>query len=139
MQLKNIMTEEVGVIAPKTSICEAAKRMRSLDVGALPVCDGNRLVGMLTDRDLAIRAVAEGRDPNSTTAEDTMSPAIIYCFDDQDTAEAERVMRERQVRRLPVVNRDKRLVGIVSLGDLATKDDVSAAGETLEKVSQPSE
>lgn len=139
MQLKNIMTEEVDVIAPKTSICEAAKRMRSLDVGALPVCDGNRLVGMLTDRDLAIRAVAEGRDPNSTTAEDTMSPEIIYCFDDQDTAEAERVMRERQVRRLPVVNRDKRLVGIVSLGDLATKDDVTAAGETLEKVSQPSE
>jgi CBS domain-containing protein len=139
MQLKNIMTEEVDVIAPETSICEAAKRMRSLDVGALPVCDGNRLVGMLTDRDLAIRAVAEGRDPNRTTAEDTMSPEIIYCFDDQDTAEAERVMRERQVRRLPVVNRDKRLVGIVSLGDLATKDDVSAAGETLEKVSQPSE
>jgi CBS domain-containing protein len=137
MQLKKIMTKQVDVISPETSIYEAAKRMRSLDVGALPVCDGDRLIGMLTDRDLAIRAVAEGCDPETTTAEETMSPGIIYCFEDQDSAEAERLMRESQVRRLPVVDHDKRLVGIVSLGDLAMKDDISVAGETLERVSEP--
>jgi CBS domain-containing protein len=113
--------------------------MRSLDVGVLPVCDGDRLVGMLTDRDLTIRAVAEGRDPKITTVEEVMTPEVAYCFEDQDIEEAERVMEKHQIRRLPVLNREKRLVGIVSLGDFATKDDETRAGETLERVSEPSQ
>jgi CBS domain-containing protein len=138
MQLNDIMTQYVEVISPELSIQEAAKQMRSLDVGVLPVCDGDRLVGMLTDRDLTIRAVAEGRDPKITAVEEVMSPEVAYCFEDQDIEDAERVMEKHQIRRLPVLNREKRLVGIVSLGDFATKDDETRAGETLERVSEPS-
>ena len=118
MQLNDIMTQYVEVISPEISIQEAAKQMRSLDVGVLPVCNGDRLVGMLTDRDLAIRAVADGRDPKTTTVEEAMTAEVAYCFEDQDTEEAERVMEKHQIRRLAVLARDKRLVGIVSLGDL---------------------
>jgi CBS domain-containing protein len=138
MQLNDIMTQYVEVISPELSIQEAAKQMRALDVGVLPVCNGDRLVGMLTDRDLTIRAVAEGRDPKITRVEEVMTPEIAYCFEDQDIEEAERVMEKHQIRRLPVLNREKRLVGIVSLGDFATKDDETRAGETLERVSEPS-
>jgi CBS domain-containing protein len=138
MQLNDIMTEYVEVISPEISIQEAAKQMRSLDVGVLPVCNGDRLVGMLTDRDLAIRAVADGRDPKTTTVEEAMTPEVAYCFEDQDTEEAERVMEKHQIRRLPVLARDKRLVGIVSLRDLAIKDDENHAAATLERVSEPS-
>jgi CBS domain-containing protein len=138
MKLKDIMTETVEVVAPDTSLYEAARRMRDLDVGALPVCDGDRLVGMLTDRDLTVRAVAEGRDPKSEPVRKSMTPEIAYCFEDQTAAEAEEIMAEKQIRRLPVLNRDKRLVGIVSLGDLATRThEARAVGKTLEKVSEP--
>jgi CBS domain-containing protein len=138
MQLNDIMTEYVEVIAPEISIEEAAKQMRSLNVGVLPVCNGSRLVGMLTDRDLTIRALAEGRDPKITTVEEVMTSEVAYCFEDQDTEEAEQVMEKNQIRRLPVLNREKLLVGIVSLGDFATKDDENRAGETLERVSESS-
>ena len=139
MKLKDIMTERVEVIAPDTSLYEAARKMRDLDVGALPVCDGERLIGMLTDRDLTVRAVAEGRNPKTEPVRDSMTPEIDYCFEDQSAAEAERIMAERQIRRLPVLNRERRLVGIVSLGDLATKtDEARAVGKTLEKVSESS-
>jgi CBS domain-containing protein len=138
MQVNDIMTQYVEVISPELSIQEAAKQMRSLDVGVLPVCNGDRLVGMLTDRDLTIRAVAEGRDPKITRVEEVMTPQIAYCFEDQDIEEAERVMGKHQIRLLPVLNREKLLVGIVSLGDFATKDDETRAGETLERVSEPS-
>ena len=137
MQLNDIMTQYVEVISPELSIQEAAKQMRSLDVGVLPVCNGDRLVGMLTDRDLTIRAVAEARDPKITTVEEVMTPEAAYCFEDQDIEEAERVMEKHQIRRLLVLNREKLLVGIVSLGDLATKDDETRAGEKLERVSEP--
>ena len=136
MQLNRIMTEYVEVIAPKMPIQEAAKQMRSLDVGVLPVCNGDRLVGMLTDRDVTIRAVADGRDPKTTTVEEVMTRHVHCCFEDQDTKEAERVMEKNQIRRLPVLDRDKRIVGIVSLGDLAIKDDENRAGVTLERVSE---
>jgi CBS domain-containing protein len=126
------------VISPEISIQEAAKQMRSLDVGVLPVCNGDLLVGMLTDRDLTIRAVADGRDPKTTTVGEAMTAEVAYCFEDQDTEEAERVMEKHQIRRLPVLARDKRLVGIVSLGDLAIKDDENDAAATLERVSEPS-
>jgi CBS domain-containing protein len=139
MKLKDIMTENVEVISPDTSLYEAARKMRDLDVGALPVCDGERLVGMLTDRDLTVRAVAEGRDPTTEPVRESMTQEIVYCFEDQHAAEAECLMAEKQIRRLPVLNRDKRLVGIVSLGDLATKtDEARAVGKTLQKVCEPS-
>jgi CBS domain-containing protein len=140
MKLKDIMTEKVEVVGPDSSLYEAARKMRDLDVGALPVCDGERLVGMLTDRDLTVRAVAEGRDSKTAFVRDNMSPEIMHCFEDQDAHEAEQLMAQKQIRRLPVLNRDKRLVGIVSLGNLATKTDrTRAVGKTPEKVSEPSD
>jgi CBS domain-containing protein len=138
MKLKDIMTEKVEVAGPDTSLYEAARKMRDLDVGALPVCDGERLVGMLTDRDLTVRAVAEGRDPKTAPVRESMSAELVYCFEDQSMQEAERLMQEKQIRRLPVLTREKQLAGIVSLGDLATKtDEARAVGKTLEKVSEP--
>ena len=138
MQLNRIMTEYVEVIAPEMSVQEAAEQMRSLDVGVLPVCNGDRLVGILTDRDLAVRAVADGRDPKITTVEEIMTQQIACCFEDEDIEEAERVMEKNQIRRLPVLDHDNRIVGIVSLGDLAIKDDENRAGVTLERISEHS-
>src|SRR5207248_9757312 len=103
------------------------------------VCDGGRLLGMITDRDITVRATAEGRDPGSTVVRDCMSPEMVYCFEDQDPKEAERIMQDKQIRRLPVLTREKQLAGIVALGDLATKtDDVQQVGRTMRQVSQRS-
>jgi CBS domain-containing protein len=115
--------------------------MRDMDVGPIPVCDGDRLLGMLTDRDIAIRAVAEdGRDPREVAVANVMTPDVIYCFDDQDVEEAARIMQERQIRRLLVLNREKQLVGIVSLGDVAVENtNPQTKAETLKKVSEPAE
>ena len=138
MQVKNVMTRGVECVSPDATLQEAARKMRDLDVGPLPVCDNDRLAGMLTDRDITVRAVAEGRDPRAAKVRDAMSAGIDYCFEEDDVEQAARLMRERQVRRLAVLNRDKRLVGILSLGDLAVEtggDEV--AGKTLERVSQP--
>jgi CBS domain-containing protein len=139
MQVKEAMTCSVVCIQPSATLQEAAQKMRALDVGPLPICgDNDGLVGMLTDRDIIVRAVAEGKDPRKVRAQDVMTPNVIYCFEDQDVREAARLMREHQIRRLTVLNRGKRLVGIVSLGDLAleTGDD-ELAGATLEAVSAP--
>jgi CBS domain-containing protein len=113
--------------------------MKELDVGMLPVCgDNDRLVGTLTDRDITIRAVAEGLDPRTALVRDVMTPSVVYCFEDEDVEEAARLMKDNQVRRLVVLNRDKRLVGIVSLGDLAVDTgDEHLAGSALEAVSEP--
>jgi CBS domain-containing protein len=138
MQVKNIMSQNVEVVRPDSSIAEAAKKMKALDVGALPVSDGDRLVGMITDRDITIEATAQSRDPVTTLVRDCMQPEVIYCFEDQDVEEAERIMQEKQIRRLPVLTREKRLVGIVALGDLATKiSQVKEVGTTLREVSHP--
>jgi CBS domain-containing protein len=138
MQLKEIMTTDVEVVRPESSVTEAAKKMRSLDVGALPVCDGPRLLGMVTDRDITIRATAEARDPDKTLVRDCMSPEVIYCFEDQSPQEAERIMEEKQIRRLPVLTREKQLAGVVALGDLATKSgDVQQVGRTIREISEP--
>ncbi len=140
MLLKDIMTRDVQVIPPGAPVKVAAEKMKALDVGPLPVCDGDRLVGILTDRDIAVRAVAEGRDPKRTKVRDIMTPEVVYAFEDQDVEEAARLMRDRQLRRLVVLNREKRLTGIVSLGDLAVETrDKTLAGDVLEKVSEPSE
>ena len=138
MQLSEIITREVETIRPDTSAREAAQRMRSMDVGALPVCDGRRLLGMVTDRDLAIRVLAEGRDPNATPVQDAMTPDVCYAFEDDDVQRAADIMKDRQIRRLPVVNREKQPVGIVALGDIATTGKDRLSGDALEQISQPS-
>jgi CBS domain-containing protein len=139
MQIKEVMTRGVECARPSDSIVAAAAKMRDLDIGTLPVCgDHQRLVGMVTDRDIAIRTVAEARDPKLTEVGDVMTPDVLYCFDDQEVGEAAEMMEEHQVRRLVVLNRDKWLVGIVSLGDLAVDTgDRQLAGDVLEAVSEP--
>lgn len=139
MQLKEIMTREVEVIHPDATIQEAAEKMKSLDVGSLPVCDGERLQGMVTDRDITIRATAQGRDPK-TRVRDAMTEEVFYAFDDQPIEEAAQIMEKAQIRRLPIINRDKRLVGIVSLADLAVDTgEEELKAQVLEQVSQPSQ
>jgi len=111
----------VEVIRPETSVSQAAQKMRSLDVGALPVCEGQRLVGMVTDRNITIRATAYGHDPNTTPVRYYMSSDLICCFEDEDIKEAEELMRQRRVRQLPILTREKQIAGIVALGDLASR------------------
>ena len=137
MRISEIMTRDPELIDPNSSIRDAAKRMKSEDIGALPIGENDRLIGMVTDRDIAIRAVADERDPSSTTVRDVMSEKIYYCFDDDDIEDAARCMADNRVRRLPILNRDKRLVGIVSLADIAqTGEDCEKTA--LEGVSEPS-
>jgi CBS domain-containing protein len=138
MKVNEIITRNPEVIRPDVVLADAAQRMNSLDVGMLPVCDGDRLVGMITDRDITVRGVAQGYDPKTARVRDVMTPEVIYCFEDEDIKAVARKMEEWQVRRLPVLNRDKRLVGIVSLGDLAVRTGKEKlAGEVLEQVSEP--
>lgn len=141
MQVSEVMTVGAECTSPHATLREAAQKMRDLDVGPLPVCgDSDQLIGMLTDRDITVRAVAEGRDPNTTRVQEVMTPDVIYCFEDQDVNEAAHLMQENQVRRLVVLNREDRLVGIVSLGDLAVETgDMQLAGCTIEAVSEPAE
>jgi len=139
MLVREVMTRGVACVRPNETLRSAAAKMRDLNVGPMPVCgDEDRLVGMLTDRDVVVRAVAEGWDPNQRHVSDAMSSGIVYCFEDQDVQEAAWKMREQQIRRLVVLNRDKRLVGIVSLGDLAVDvDDRGIASDALHDVSEP--
>lgn len=137
MQLKEIMTTDVRLTDPATNLQEAAALMRDGDFGLLPVGENDRLVGTITDRDITVRAVAAGKDPATTTVRDAMSEGIHYCFEDQDAEEAAEMMSQAQIRRLPVLNRDKRLVGIVALADLATASRAGGpAGEALAGVSE---
>src|SRR5688572_12013949 len=121
MRVSEVMTRGAECTHPDSTIREAAVRMQTLDVGSLPVCENDRLVGMVTDRDMTVRATAAGADPNDARVRDAMTAGIHFCFEDQDVAECARLMKENQIRRLPVLNRDKRMVGIVSLGDLAVE------------------
>jgi CBS domain-containing protein len=140
MQLKDIMTADPLILSPETALREAAQSMRDLDSGVMPVGENDRLVGMLTDRDITVRATAEGRDPNSTPVRDVMTPDVVYCFEDEEVDTAARKMEEHQIRRLIVLNRDKRLVGIASLGDLAVHAPSDRlAGEVTEAVSEPTQ
>ena len=139
MQVKDIMTKGVEVVRPDATLQEAATKMRSLDIGPLPVCDGDKMIGMLTDRDITVRATAEGLDPKQTKVREVMSKEVIALQEDQDAKEAAELMQTRQIRRLPIVSRDKRLVGMFSLGDLARHtEDPKLAGKTLKQVSEPS-
>lgn len=138
MLIKELMTRNVEIIRPDATIQEAAKQMKSLAVGSLPVCDGNKIEGMITDRDITLRAVADGRNPAQTKVRDVMTEELHYCFEDQPVHEAAGAMQRYQIRRLPIVNRNKELVGIVSLGDVAVDvDNQSLAGATLETISEP--
>jgi CBS domain-containing protein len=138
MQVKDLMTHGAECTAPKTPLDKVAQRMKDLDVGSLPVCDSDRLVGMITDRDITVRATSLALDPATTRVEDVMTPCLHFCFEDQDITEAAGLMKEKQIRRLPVLDRNKRLVGIVSLGDLAVESrDDALSGETLERISEP--
>src|SRR4051812_27381499 len=135
MRVSEAMTRDVRVATPGQSIRDAAKTMADIDAGALPVGDNDRLVGMITDRDIAIRAVAAGKGPD-TPVREVMSQEVKYCFADESLDHVARNMADLRVRRLPVLNRDKRLVGIVSLGDVATRESPKIAGQAVSGVSR---
>ncbi|MCC6888305.1 MAG: CBS domain-containing protein [Hyphomicrobiales bacterium] len=136
MQVREVMSENVWIASPDQTIRDAASTMAQIDAGVLPVGENDRLVGMITDRDIAVRAIAQGKGPN-TPVREVMSEEVKYCFEDEDLAEVAHNMADIKVRRLPVLNRDKRLVGIVSLGDLALTDGAGSAGEALRGISEP--
>ena len=138
MNLSEIMTRDVVVMQPDDSLQSAAKKMRDKNIGFLPVCDGEELIGVISDRDITIRALADGMDVNIMLGRDLMTVPAIYCFDDQDVSEAAKIMEENQIRRLVVLSRDeKRLVGVISLGDLARNEPTDRSGQVLQKVSEP--
>jgi CBS domain-containing protein len=134
--IRDVMTSNPRTIEPSTSLHEAARLMRDQDVGSLPIVEGDRLFGMLTDRDIAIRAVAEGKDVTSTTAQEIASRQVVTVDPDQGLDEALRLMASHQVRRLPVIEEDGRLVGIVAQADAATQGDEREVGRTVEEISK---
>jgi CBS domain-containing protein len=136
MKVKDAMTSKVTLVSPAQTIREAAKLMIECDAGALPVAENDRLVGMLTDRDIVIRAVANNRSPD-TPVREVMSEEVLYCFDDEDVEDVAENMGDQQVRRLLVLSREKQLVGIVSVGDLARRADPEAAGEAVAEIARP--
>ena len=135
MKARDAMSTDVCIAGPEQTIRDAAQTMIQIDAGALPVGENDRLIGMITDRDIVVRAVAEGRSP-ATKVREVMSSEVLYCFEDEDLDDIARNMSEVKVRRLPVLNRDKRLVGILSLGDLARNEDAKTAGRTIAHISE---
>jgi len=136
MKVSEAMTRDVRVANPDQSIREAAQMMVDLDAGALPVGAEDRLIGMITDRDIAIRGVAKGRTPD-TPVRDVMTEDVKYCFEDEEIEDVARNMADIQVRRLPVVNREKRLVGIIAIADLAANEDLEVVGAAVSGISEP--
>jgi CBS domain-containing protein len=134
MKVSEVMTPDVRIVSPEQTLEHAARIMGEIDAGVLPVGENDRLIGMITDRDIALRGVAKGKGPGAKVRE-VMSEEVKYCFADQDLEEVARNMAEIQVRRFPVVDRSKRLVGIVSLGDIATTDGGEEAAEALSGIS----
>jgi len=136
MKVKEMMTRNVEVIQPNDSLQMAAQKMRDRDIGFLPVYEGDELIGVVTDRDIAIRAIANGTNPNAIVGREIVTSPVVYCFDDQDVEEAARLMRENQIRRLIVLDRkNNQSVGVISLGDLAGTVKEKTAGKTLESIS----
>lgn len=135
MRIADAMTRDVNMVTPDQSIIDAARMMADSDCGALPVADNDRLVGMVTDRDIVIRALAQGK-AGDTKIKEVMSPEIKYCFEEDDLESVAQNMGDQQIRRLPVLSKDKRLVGIVSLGDIANTDEMPA-GDALSGISEP--
>jgi len=140
MLLRDMMTASIEAIPADATLMQAAEKMKQLDIGAIPVRENNRLVGMITDRDIAVRGVAEGRDPKKTPVRDAMSADIWFCYEDQSVESAAKLMEDKQIRRLPVFDRSERAIGMVSLGDLAVRNhDDRLSGKVLERVSKPSQ
>jgi CBS domain-containing protein len=138
MQIQEIMTRNVELTDPNVTVRDVARKMRADNIGALPVGENDRLVGIVTDRDILVRAVAEDRAPGNTTVREVMSEKVYYCFEDDDAERAAQIMADHQVRRLPVLNRDKRLVGIVALADLG-RSETDVATRALKGVSEPTD
>ena len=138
MQIRDVMTENVRTVRPDTTLPDVARIMRDEDIGSVPVAENDRLIGMITDRDIVVRAVAGGDGVERQTAGDVMSPKIVCCREDEDVDDVLRNMGEQQLRRLAVVNDDMRVVGIVSLGDLSRTARPAEAGESLAEISSPS-
>jgi len=140
MKVKELMTRDIDVVSPETTLRDAAERMNSLDIGVLPVCDKDHLVGMITDRDITVRATADGLDPFATQVGEVMSKdELITCCEDEEVEAATQKMRDKRVRRLPVLSEDRRLVGILALGDIAVEQgDETESAETLKAISRPS-
>ncbi len=139
MKIREIMTPDAQCVRPDETLVDAASLMKQLDVGVLPVCKDDEVVGMITDRDMIIRAIADARHPATTLVREVMSAGTIVVFDDQEVDEAVHIMEEHRIRRAPVMNRDNKLVGIVSLGDIAVDASEALGGEALKCVSQPAE
>jgi CBS domain-containing protein len=138
MKISEVMTPDVSFVTPDTPILEIARKMRDGDIGSTPVLEDERLVGMVTDRDIVVRVVAEGLPTQTSSARDAMSPGVLFCYEDESIEDVLEKMGDQQIRRLPVVNRDKRLVGVVSLGDLSLTGRRKRTGEALQEISQPS-
>ncbi|AWK87743.1 CBS domain-containing protein [Azospirillum thermophilum] len=140
MKIRDIMTRQVEVVRPDDTIRSAARKMDQFNVGMLPVCDGQTLVGVLTDRDITVRATSAGLAPDQCKVSEVMTAEPRYCYEDDAVIEVTRLMGDLQIRRVPVVDANDRLTGIVALGDLATdaKDD-AAVGDALDRISTPSE
>jgi CBS domain-containing protein len=138
MKLSEVMTRDVQIANPDDTLTEAALRMADKEVGALPVCNGRKVLGMITDRDLVVRGLARSLDPETTQVQRCMSEGVQWCYEDEDVEAAARKMAEHQVRRLIVVDRDKNLVGMVALGDVARSSEDRVSGDTLESISEPS-
>lgn len=140
MKISEMMTQETVLMSPDTSLRRACEIMRDSDIGFIPVTDGERILGAVTDRDVATRAIAQGLNPDSTPVRDVMSPDIVYIFEDQEELDAARLMQVKQIRRLVVLNRDKRLVGVLTLSDLSSHArDHALAGEVLDSMMDHSE
>jgi CBS domain-containing protein len=137
MQIREVMTPQVTTVRPNSPLVEIARIMRDEDIGAVPVTDNEQLLGMVTDRDIVVRALVEGHDGLDRTAADVMSPDVQCCAGDDDVDDVLRDMGDQQIRRLPVVDDDQRLVGIVSLGDLSREAKPKEAGKSLKDISQP--
>jgi CBS domain-containing protein len=135
MKVKDVMHKGAEWIAPQTALADVARRMRDLDIGAIPVGENDRLIGMVTDRDITCRGVADGQDWTKLTARDVMSKGIVYCNDTEELEDALRIMEQKQVRRLPVINDQKRMVGMLSLGDVADAAPHELSGEVMAAVS----
>jgi CBS domain-containing protein len=136
MKISDIMTSDVTVARPGDTVQATAKTMADLDVGSLPVCDGTRLLGMVTDRDITIRAMAKGL-AGDTPITEIMTADVEYAFADDDLKEVSDKMADKQIRRLPVVDADKRLIGIVAIADIAREDKDKRVGDTVEQISKP--
>ncbi|MFT3859027.1 MAG: CBS domain-containing protein [Aquabacterium sp.] len=136
-QVSEAMTRSVRSISPDDSLVAAAQAMEELDVGVLPVCDGEELIGVVTDRDIVVRGVAQECPLDETTVMDVMTEDTVCCFEDDTIEDVQAKMREAQIRRVPVVDKDRHLVGMLSLADLANRSTPHELGETISEISQP--